>query len=151
MNNNLVNLTEKEIEFLLSLCAEESIRCLHMLENIKRYNIDHVDKQVEDRKTTLENIHNKLIKSKIPMNPETNEFVDNIVNHKGGLESKYVRRVRGALGQLDRMWFPPTGGFIDNGVDYQGIDFIISKTDCYKSLIIAKKFIDEFAPDIKEE
>ena len=76
---------------------------------------------------------------------------DDTKNHKGGLVDSDVLKISDAINIIKDMWSPPSGGFIENGQYYQYIDFIYTKKECLDALEIVKKFIEEFAPDVKND
>ena len=89
-----------------------------------------------------ENIHNDL---QYADDPELG-----LKNYNGGLIDADVSKVYEAIDIIKNMWAPTTGGFKDSDKYYQYIDFIYTKQECLDALEIVKKFIEEFAPDVKE-
>lgn len=72
-------------------------------------------------------------------------------NHNGALNTQECNKVKSAIHTLSTMWFPPTKGFYENGVDYSYIDFIDTKKHCMDALNIVREFIETFAPDVDED
>lgn len=71
--------------------------------------------------------------------------------NKGGLENSEYLRVKHALDVVSSMSMPPMAGFIEDGKNYNYIDFIYTKRECIEALDILREFVEEFAPDVEEE
>lgn len=70
--------------------------------------------------------------------------------NKGGLEMRELHKIYKAQEIIERMFVPPSYGFMEGGKCYEYIGFIYNKKTCLSAVKTLTEFIEKFAPDFDE-